>query len=119
MPQLGNGHVAFTTLSRTVNMNGLYNGFKGESHRARIPNWANIILEYCENSIDECEYEMNIADGIFSVNLETEDVTVRHSLIVHRLFDRAIVNCFTLTRKNTTSVLSKDFHNLIIKFAEL
>lgn len=101
MPQLGNGHVAFTTLSRTVNMNGLYNGYRGESHRARIPNWANIRLEYCENSIDECVYEMNIRNGVFSVTLDYNEVTVKHSLIVHRLFNRAIVNFFTLTRKNS------------------
>lgn len=105
MPQLGNGHVAFTAGQRTVNMNGLYNGYRGESHRARIPNWANVQLDHCRETEDECVYEMNIRDGVFSETLETDEVKIVHSLIVHRQFNRAIVNFFTVTRKSGTGQL--------------
>ena len=42
MASVGNGHVATVVDSDTVYMNGLYNGGRGESHRARIPSRINI-----------------------------------------------------------------------------
>lgn len=38
MPYIGNGHLASTVFDNKVYVNGLYNGERGESHRARVPN---------------------------------------------------------------------------------
>ena len=45
MPSVGNGHVATVLHSVTIFMNGLYNGERGESHRARIPSHINIRVQ--------------------------------------------------------------------------
>lgn len=41
MPYVGNGHLASTIFDNKVYVNGLYNGERGESHRARVPNTHN------------------------------------------------------------------------------
>lgn len=38
MPYVGNGHLAATVFNNELYVNGLYNGERGESHRARLPN---------------------------------------------------------------------------------
>lgn len=38
MPYVGNGHLASTVFDNSVFLNGLYNGEKTNSHRARVPN---------------------------------------------------------------------------------
>lgn len=105
MPTLGNGHLSCTLLQRNVFVNGIYNGERGESHRARVPNFANIYVEYCENAIDECEYTMDIRNGVFSMHLETPEFDVEHKLFFHRVFDRVIVNLVKVTRKSDTGKL--------------
>lgn len=47
MPVLANGHIAFVPNGDSIYMNGVYNGFMGETHRARIPNLAQIRFEPC------------------------------------------------------------------------
>jgi len=37
-PSIGNGHIGMVVYSEYVFMNGLYNGFWIQSHRAAIPN---------------------------------------------------------------------------------
>ena len=44
MPSLGNGQLAFVPLSDTITVNCLYNGDSWNSHRARVPNYANYDL---------------------------------------------------------------------------
>ncbi len=45
MPPIANGHVATVPFTDTVYMNGLYNGVRGESHRARIPSLHNVRVD--------------------------------------------------------------------------
>lgn len=122
MPTIGNGHVAFTIGQRNVYMNGFYNGERGESHRARIPNFANILIPYCENAIDECEYAMDAKNGIFSVTISTPEFELVHQLFAHRVFDRLIVNLITVTRKQDTGMIIAQlnqfgyFRKKVIKF---
>ena len=44
MPSLGNGQLAFVPFSDTITVNCLYNGDSWNSHRARVPNYANYVL---------------------------------------------------------------------------
>lgn len=46
MPSVGNGQLATVIYTDTVYMNGLYNGERGESHRARIPSQINIRMNF-------------------------------------------------------------------------
>ncbi|GAB0096819.1 protein-glucosylgalactosylhydroxylysine glucosidase [Sergentomyia squamirostris] len=102
MPTLANGHIGFVVFEHSILVNGLYNGFMGYSHRARIPNHANIQLRNCANSTttpqDDCLYELNIATGVFRTTLTTPTVNAEHRVYAHRYFNRVIVNEFRLTR---------------------
>ena len=51
MPSLGNGQLAFVPLSDTITVNCLYNGDTWNSHRARLPNYANYGLAGAESPI--------------------------------------------------------------------
>jgi hypothetical protein len=98
MPVLSNGHVGFGVFSDSVYMNALYNGHAGLSHRARIPNYANIQLTHCRMS-DSCKYTFNMKYGFFMTEMNVEDqFKVTHLIYAHRYYDRAIINQFYIQR---------------------
>lgn len=93
MASIGNGHVAANVFSDTVYMNGLYNGNKGESHRARIPNWANIRLNSTLSHIPYSPvYSLDTKEGAFKVRVDRERSIVTQRIFAHRYYTRAIVN---------------------------
>lgn len=109
-PVLANGHIAYVPFSDSIYMNGLFNGFiRTSSHRARIPNFANIHFESCGSArtADEsrCTYKLDIEQALFQTNADFFDgnVTVKHTQYAHRYFDRVIVNTIKLRRKSNTT----------------
>lgn len=95
MPILSNGHVAMQLLSPNVYKNGLYNGEHGLSHRARIPNYSNVIVDSNYSS----SYRMNYRHGLFETVIKVENlIHIRHIVYAHRFYTRAIVNEIILTR---------------------
>ncbi|XP_028034225.1 protein-glucosylgalactosylhydroxylysine glucosidase [Bombyx mandarina] len=93
MASIGNGHVAANVFSDTVYMNGLYNGNKGESHRARIPNWANIRLNSTLSHIPYSPvYSLDTKEGAFKVRVDRERSIVTQRIFAHRYYTRAIIN---------------------------
>jgi hypothetical protein len=118
LPALANGHIGFTVFGRSVYMNGLYNGEKGFSHRASIPNYANIKIE--ENSHDHCfshgddrsrrqsddadkrgnfTFSLDTYNGLFEASIDGDDYQVRHFVYPHRYYDRVIVNLIEIHRR--------------------
>lgn len=100
LPTLGNGHLGFTAFSQNVYMNGVYNGKEGDSSRARIPNWANIRVDYCLTRPDDCEWNLNVRDGIFCETIKSKEFHLEHLIFAHRVFNRAIINQISVTRLN-------------------
>lgn len=101
MSSIGNGHLATDIFSETVFMNGLYNGKRGESHRARIPAWCNIQIS---NSTLEEEnpttfYSLDTTGGVFIASYESEKWTIEQRIFAHRFYTRAIVNQFVIIPK--------------------
>jgi hypothetical protein len=97
LPTVANGHLGFTVLSGDVYMNGLYNGHRGLSHRARIPNFVNILLADCLSR--ECSYTLNARHGYFMVKLVVENEFSATQLIyAHRFHNRAVVNQIHIQR---------------------
>lgn len=97
LPTLSNGHLGFTVLSDEVYMNGLYNGKNGLSHRAKIPNFANILLADCLKQI--CKYTLNMKRGIFIMELYVENQFIAtHLLFAHRFLNRALINQIHIQR---------------------
>lgn len=112
-PVMANGHVGFIPYGDTIYMNGLYNGYGGRSHRARIPNYANIQFETCSRSASmasdlnklssepRCTYALDIFNGIFrtQANFDNGHLIVEQIQYAHRYYDRAIVNRIAVQRK--------------------
>lgn len=107
MPVLSNGHLAVQVMGSSVYKNGLYNGEHGLSHRARIPNYSNVIIEagqFNRSSTTALIYRMNYRHGIFETLTQVENsFHIRHMVYVHRYYTRAIVNEIILTRSGNSS----------------
>lgn len=105
-PVLANGHIGFIPYGDSIYMNGFYNGYKDNSHRARIPNYGVVKFEPCTqmNSAIEfkCIYALDIYNGLFqtSVNLNDGQFNVEHIQYAHRYYDTAIVNHIKIKRQN-------------------
>ena len=106
LPTLSNGHVGLVVNGDAILMNGLYNGLKGQSHRARIPNYSNIVAsETC--SLNNCEHRLNMRHGYFETKLTGgRSFRLVQQTYVHRFYNRAIVNRITLERLESTSDIS-------------
>lgn len=110
VPVLANGHIGFVPYGDTIYMNGLYNGFKNNSHRARIPNLSRYQFDNCRLVNDSpptasdpnqgCSYSLDMFQGTFTTraNFTGGNFTVEQTQFAHRFFDRAIVNQITLKR---------------------
>ncbi|XP_053664830.1 protein-glucosylgalactosylhydroxylysine glucosidase-like [Anopheles marshallii] len=96
LPTLANGHLGFTVFQDAVYMAGLYNGAGGLSHRARIPNMANVRLDNdCYRGKDRsCSVTLDLRSGYFRVSYENANHSFRmtHLLYPHALYRRLIVN---------------------------
>lgn len=105
-PVLANGHIGYVPFGDSIYMNGLFNGYiKTNSHRARIPNFANIYFEGCGSAHpadkSRCSYKLDVQQALFQTNADFLDgnVTVQHTQYAHRYFDRIIVNTIELGKK--------------------
>lgn len=100
MPSIGNGHLAANIFSDTIYMNGLYNGYKGHSRRARIPNWANIRLNSTLTTTSVTPiYSLDTKEGVFRVRVDRERSVVTQRIYAHRYYTRAIVNQIQVVSK--------------------
>ena len=64
LPTVGNGHIATKIHGDYIFMNNLYNGYKGESHRAEIPSTVNINITEIEPPCNYTrKYSLNVAQG--------------------------------------------------------
>ncbi|XP_059612820.1 protein-glucosylgalactosylhydroxylysine glucosidase-like [Phlebotomus argentipes] len=116
MPTLANGHIGLVVFDHSILVNGLYNGFMGYSHRARIPNHANIQMRSCakdtKTDADDCLYELNIRHGFFRTVLTGSTFSAEHRVYTHRYFNRLIVNEFRLSRTGGTGAITLDLVQL-------
>lgn len=62
-PTVGNGHIATAVYSDTIYMNGFYNGYAYESHRARIPSPCAIKIRDVSETVMQNEYALNLEQG--------------------------------------------------------
>ena len=103
LPSLSNGHIGFVVYSDSVHLNGLYNGRRGESHRARVPNYARVEFEYCGSFPQNgniCTYTLDMRRGVFTTKSFYANglIDVALTTYPHRYFDKTIVNHLTVNR---------------------
>lgn len=114
MPILSNGHIGVQVMSHNVYMNGVYNGERGLSHRARIPNYSNVIIDpgQFDRLSTKIFHRMNYRHAIFETVIELHNqFTIRHMIYAHRYYSRAIVNEIFVTRTGNYSSISKSALN--------
>ncbi|XP_055591890.1 protein-glucosylgalactosylhydroxylysine glucosidase-like isoform X2 [Uranotaenia lowii] len=107
-PTLANGHLGFTVFGDAVYMDGLFNGHRGLSHRARIANVANLRLQLEEEGTSAAGnltssrdgFRMDFRTGTFCVDYRgpNNSFRVTQRIYPHQSFDRAIVNQFEIMR---------------------
>lgn len=109
-PVLGNGHIAYIPFNDSIYMNGLYNGINDNTHRARIPNYANIYFDRCGSfTFDlnklQCIYALNMQQAVFYTKADFENgtISIEHIQFVHRYYESVIVNKFVLQRIDANS----------------
>lgn len=107
LPTLANGHLGFTVFEDAVYMGGLYAGAGGLSHRARIPNVANVrpaIGCYRDAGQGNCSQKLDMEQGVFRTEFSQDSVLssgryrLTHTLYPHALYTRLIVNQFFIER---------------------
>ena len=103
IPTLSNGHIAFTVNGDSILLNGLYNGRKGESHRARIPNYSNILTDLPCQAAGNCHYMLHMRDGYFETIYDVDGYDLNQPVYAHRYYNRAIINKVILRRKASTA----------------
>ncbi|XP_006813312.1 protein-glucosylgalactosylhydroxylysine glucosidase-like [Saccoglossus kowalevskii] len=88
-PNIGNGHIATNVLTDTVYMNGVMNGYRADSHRARIPstNAINITIDDTETR----NFTLNMYEGYFRQHIYHDDCQVEQTFYAHRSENRLMV----------------------------
>lgn len=100
MASVGNGHIATTVYTDTVYMNGLYNGHRGESHRARIPSGNNIRVNITSEggSVINHTYALDVGQGVFFERLFLAGgASVEQRTFAHRFYTRLIITQVKVT----------------------
>ncbi|XP_048259379.1 protein-glucosylgalactosylhydroxylysine glucosidase-like [Haliotis rufescens] len=97
-PAIGNGHIATNVLSDTIYMNGVFNGRRSDSHRARIPATSSIdAIDRGHNS--SRHYSLDMLRGIFTQTIKRDDADIAIQYFAHRTMTRLLVTIVTMTRR--------------------
>lgn len=123
-PTVANGFLGHRIYSDTIYKNGLYNGAKGDSHRARIPSTLPVFsAEDVTLNIDgddskqwrtETCYKLDLRDGVFyqivnvfSGNSSNLLCTVTQKFYAHKLITRLLVSEIIISLESKGSVIVK------------
>ncbi|XP_039444397.1 protein-glucosylgalactosylhydroxylysine glucosidase-like [Culex pipiens pallens] len=109
-PTLANGNLGFVAYGDSVHMNGVFNGVGPLSHRARIPNFANVQLQACADSFlvtTGCTYQLDMQKGMFRTiyNDPAGEYYVIHDVYPSRYLHKTIVNRVRIQRLSSQSVI--------------
>ena len=99
LPSVGNGHLATNVFSDTIYINGVFNGYLGESHRARVrslfaSDWT-IESDQCDDSVKT--YRLDMEQAVLEEEISCGDeyrATMR--VYAHAQLDRVLVTELSL-----------------------
>jgi protein-glucosylgalactosylhydroxylysine glucosidase len=99
VPCLSNGHIGFNVTDSSILLNGLYNGERGQSHRAKIPNFGNLLVLFpC--SPTTCSYRLDMRRGIFEIEMRGNELNITQQILAHRYYNRAMVTIVRVEKEN-------------------
>ncbi|XP_065358226.1 protein-glucosylgalactosylhydroxylysine glucosidase [Calliphora vicina] len=118
MPSLSNGHLGFTIFGDAIYMNGVYNGQKGNSRRARLPNWLNITAGILNTQTktyfqpDNIEYTMNLYEGVYEwmEYYKLFNLVLKQRVYAHRYFNRALICEIIVLRETAPEPITIELH---------
>ncbi|XP_076098796.1 protein-glucosylgalactosylhydroxylysine glucosidase-like isoform X1 [Mytilus galloprovincialis] len=92
MPPIGNGHIATNVLSDTIYMNGFYNGYREDSHRARLQATSAVDVQFNDGR-DSRYYALDMFNGIFYQKIyhPTQNTSITIMYFSHRKYDTLLV----------------------------
>ncbi|CAH1792620.1 unnamed protein product, partial [Owenia fusiformis] len=96
-PPIGNGHIATNVLSDTIYMNGVFNGYADDSHRARIPSTVAIDVVK-EDTRENRTYILNMKDGMFIQTISRSQANIELRYFAHRHMTRLLICEISLER---------------------
>ncbi|CAC5394365.1 PGGHG [Mytilus coruscus] len=95
-PTLGNGHIATVVYTDTIYMNGLYNGLRVFSHRARIPSTCAIEVVLTTTRITKSSYSLDIEKGMFIEVRSGPGFNIEIKRYAHRSINQLMVTEMTV-----------------------
>ena len=120
MAYVGNGHLASTVFDNAIYVNGLYNGARGVSHRARLPNMHNFQIK---GNYATKQYVLDMKNGrrllavsaeslslssswfifsfkgVFVEQLQNDKVSVERRIFAHQFYNRLLVTQIVVKRE--------------------
>ncbi|XP_078001372.1 protein-glucosylgalactosylhydroxylysine glucosidase-like [Glandiceps talaboti] len=108
MASVGNGYLSTVVYGNTVYVNGVYNGFLAQSHRARIPSTNSIQVSLAGKVFSDAtdvnqSYALDVNKGVFFHRINTPDVTVEQRVYAHQYYTRLLVNDVIISRQSQST----------------
>ncbi|XP_048733983.2 protein-glucosylgalactosylhydroxylysine glucosidase-like isoform X1 [Ostrea edulis] len=94
-PPIGNGYLATNVFSDAIYVDGVFNGYRVDSHRARIPSTASLRVV---NDVISEEYSLDMWNGVFIHRANLSDCEVETKTFAHRLFPTLLIVLVKLTK---------------------
>ncbi|XP_064602708.1 protein-glucosylgalactosylhydroxylysine glucosidase-like [Liolophura sinensis] len=105
-PGIGNGQVATVVYSDSIYMNGLYNGFHSDSHRARIPAFCSVQITGVNPPAEfHRTYSLNVSTGIFTETIKGAYFQVDLKMYAHRRVRELLVSELWIRRSDINKKL--------------
>uniref|UniRef100_H2ZEB2 Protein-glucosylgalactosylhydroxylysine glucosidase n=1 Tax=Ciona savignyi TaxID=51511 RepID=H2ZEB2_CIOSA len=98
-PTVANGVVGLVLFGDTMHMAGLYNGRKGESHRARIQSYLQYITTPHSTLWPRRKFIQHMDVGLFQIKLSGIKMFISQKIYAHKLLTNLLVSEITVTCK--------------------
>ncbi|XP_060072816.1 protein-glucosylgalactosylhydroxylysine glucosidase-like [Ylistrum balloti] len=91
MPTIGNGYIATLVHSDTMYVDGVYNGYNGTSHRARLRSTSSINITDFSFPVTYRKYSLDVGRGMYVEEYTSDDVRVEMNMYAHQWMNRLLV----------------------------
>ncbi|CAG0920549.1 unnamed protein product [Notodromas monacha] len=100
LPTLGNGHLATVVNTDVIYVNGLYNGARGDSHRAKVASLHRAQVELVgAGELIDITFSLDTRRGVFEEVREYSDCSFTQTQLAHQFYSTSLVNVLKVTSK--------------------
>ncbi|XP_014672823.1 PREDICTED: acid trehalase-like protein 1 [Priapulus caudatus] len=91
MATVGNGFLGHVVYADNIYVNGVYNGARGDSHRARVPSTCALRLAVDGHAAASSSYALDVGKGVFTETVDHEDFKLEYRIFAHRKHTKLLV----------------------------